>query len=78
MKTIKIEIENKHLADLGVEQEQTYADFHFNESQLVGYWISEADNNIKFYAGIQEFICALTDKNIKILNEALTVSQFVL
>jgi hypothetical protein len=76
MKQVNIEIEDKELAELGVDQEVRYAPFRFNDSQFIGYWISHYTDETKlpvifFYVGSQTFNCRATQKNIDIFESIL-------
>jgi hypothetical protein len=82
MKEVRIEIENTKLAELGVEQPIKYAPFRFNESQFIGYWVSENEETgiktIIFYTNGQTFNCKYCEKNINIFESILNsnVNQF--
>ena len=75
MREVKIEIVDIKLDDLGIEQEPRYAPFRFNESQFIGYWISNSTKDdstvIVFYLGSQTFNCKNCQKNIDIFESIL-------
>lgn len=69
MKEIKIEIENIKLSDMGINQPIEYRTLRFNESKLVGYWISK--EAIVVYIGVQTFNCKICQENIDLLDSIL-------
>ena len=71
MKEVKIEITNPELENLGLEPEIRYAALRFNESQFIGYWISNNETTISFYIGSQCFLCKNCEKNINIFESIL-------
>lgn len=72
MVEIKIQVENTSLSDLtGGEPEMWYAPLRFNESQFIGYWISNQGTTLSFYLGSQCFLCKNCQKNIDIFEEIL-------
>jgi hypothetical protein len=75
MKEVYIEIENKQLAELGVDQPAKYKAFRFNESHFLGYWISHdierCEDIIVFYVGAQTFNCKCSQRNITLFESIL-------
>ena len=71
MKEIQIAIVNTQLADLGVDQEDTYVPLRFKESQFIGYWISNEGESLTFYLGTQSFICKNSRKNVELFESIL-------
>ena len=71
MKSVKIEIVNTKLDDLGIDQEPIYVPFRFNEKLLVGYWVDSKFDVIAFYIGSCSFICKHTTANIYLFESIL-------
>jgi hypothetical protein len=75
MAQVNIEIENIHLAEMGVDQPILYAPFHFKESAFAGYWISKNQatgvETIIFYVGSQTFNCKNIKYNVELFESIL-------
>ena len=67
---VNIEIEDVHLAELGVEQAARYVPFAFNTNQFVGYWVGSG-NQLHAYIGGDIFICKASQKNIDLFESIL-------
>lgn len=71
MKEIDIQIENTELSNLGIDQEDSYTTLYFNESQFIGYWISNTGSSLTFYIGSQCFICDNSKRNKSLFDSIL-------
>lgn len=71
MKEVKIQVENTELSDLYGREEYWYMPLRFNESQFIGYWISNQGTTLSFYLGSQCFLCKNCQKNIDLFESIL-------
>jgi hypothetical protein len=71
MAEVRIEIEDRKLKELGIDQESSYAPLRFSESQFIGYWFDGDGGSIHFYVGSQDFLCKNTQKNIDLFEKIL-------
>jgi hypothetical protein len=71
MKEVQIAIVNTQMANLGIEQEDTFVPLRFKESQFIGYWMSDKGESLTFYLGPQSFVCQNTQKNVELFESIL-------
>lgn len=71
MAKVDIEIEDKKLSELGIEQKPTYTPFYFSESHFIGYWFDGGGEVIHFYIGAQDFLCKKIQDNIDLFEAIL-------
>lgn len=77
MEILKISIINIELEKLGINEDDNYADFHFNAKDLIGYWIAqgngeETSDEIIVYIGAHKFVSPYEKETISRLNEMLS------
>jgi hypothetical protein len=71
MKEVRIAIVNTELAELGIDQEDTYVPLRFKESQFIGYWVSNEGESLTFYIGPQSFQCKNTKYNVELFESLM-------
>lgn len=75
MREVNIEIEDRKLNELGIEQLPDYTPFRFKESAFSGYWktknLMTKEGILEFYVGSETFHCKDNQRNIDIFESIL-------
>lgn len=69
---LMIEVENRKLSEMDIEQPIQYRPLRFRVRALVGYWVST--EAIVVYVGVQTFNAKITSHNIAMLETILNES----